>query len=274
MNPTAPRHAAAEFRARHRGGGLFTETVNQRVGSWCAVAAERAGQPPTTLTLGNLILGVGTSVAVVLLAGPMRDGRVPALLVGLAALVLWQLAYSMDCADGQLARVTGQGSPAGARIDVLCDIAIQISLVAAVATVAHAYRPAVSVWLVAAFAGYLDGEPGDLGDAAGGSAQSLVTSRSPVIRVVKLVRDYGAVITALALVIALAPRWTVWAMVAFTLVNGLFLLVSIAATARAALAVRPPSAVETLAMLAAESDPGSESEPGPVAAPAGRPVGQ
>jgi phosphatidylglycerophosphate synthase len=243
MTVGTTRHAAAEFRARHRGGGLFTETVDQRIGSWWAVAAERAGQPPTTLTLGNLVLGVGTSVAVIVLAGPIRDGRVPALLVGLAALVLWHLAYAMDCADGQLARVTGQGSPAGARIDVLCDIAIQISLVAAVASVAHAYRPGLSVWLVAAFAGTWMVNLVTSVMQQGASAQSLVTSRSPVVRVIKLVRDYGAVITVLALVIAVVPDWTVWAMIAFTVVNGVFLLVSIAATARAALRVAPAPGV-------------------------------
>ena len=35
------RPTAADFRARNRGGGLFTETINQRIGSWCAVAAQR-----------------------------------------------------------------------------------------------------------------------------------------------------------------------------------------------------------------------------------------
>jgi phosphatidylglycerophosphate synthase len=230
-------------------------------------------------------------VAVILLAGPMRDGRVPALLVGLVALVLWQVAYSMDCADGQLARVTGQGSPAGARIDVLCDIAIQISLVAAVATVAHAYRPGLSVWLVAAFAGTWMVNLVTSVMQQGASAQSLVTSRSPVIRVVKLVRDYGAVVTVLALVIAIVPRWTVWVMVAFTAVNGLFLLASIAATARAALHASRPAGVDPGGDPALDAgsdaaiDPGTgpavdlgdgtgSGNPTGVRARAGRPVGE
>ncbi len=70
----------------------------------------------------------------------------------------------------------------------------------------------------------------------GAAAQSLVTSRSPLVRVVKLVRDYGAVVTVLALAIAVVPAWTVWLMAAFTAVNGLFLLASVAAAARASLA--------------------------------------
>src|SRR5690606_10341450 len=92
-------------------------------------------------------------VTVVVLAEPVAAGDVPAWAVGLVALVGWQVAYALDCADGQLARVTGRGSPAGARVDVLCDVAAQIALVTALGTTAVAQRPATPVWLVALFAG-------------------------------------------------------------------------------------------------------------------------
>jgi phosphatidylglycerophosphate synthase len=230
---TAP--TAADFRARHRGGGLFTETVNQRIGSYLSVAAYRAGAAPTALTVLNLVIGVGTSIGVAALATRMRSGAVPAAGVGLAALVFWQLAYSLDCADGQLARVTGRTSPAGARVDVLCDVALQISLVSAVSTVSDAYHP-VPVWLVAAFAGTWMVNLVTSVMQQGVAAQSLMASRAPFVRLVKLVRDYGAVVTVLALAIAFVPRWTIWFMAAFTAVNGLFLLASIVAAARASLA--------------------------------------
>jgi phosphatidylglycerophosphate synthase len=237
---TAPaRPGAAQFRARNRGGGLFTETVNQRIGSHLAVAAERLGLPPTALTLANLVLGLAGAILVGALAGPMRSGSVPHLVVGLIGLVIWQLAYSFDCADGQLARVTGRASPAGGRADVLCDVALQIALVAAVATVGHAYRPGMPDWLVAAFAGawMVNVIASEL--QKGGAAQSLITSGSPVIRVVKLVRDYGAVVTVVALVIAFVPQWTVWLMVLFTVINGLFLAASIVAAARSSWSAAP-----------------------------------
>ena len=83
--------------------------------------------------------GLVVSAAVVAAAHPVAAERVPAWPVGLLALVGWQLAYALDCADGQLARVTGQTSPAGARVDVLCDVAAQIALVTALA--ATASRP-------------------------------------------------------------------------------------------------------------------------------------
>jgi phosphatidylglycerophosphate synthase len=223
---------AADFLARHRGGGLFTETVNQRIGAFMAVAAHRAKLPPTALTLANLILGL---TAAVLIIG--TQGRLPAAVVGLIALVLWQVAYSLDCADGQLARVTGQGSPAGARVDVLCDVALQIALVAAVASVAVRYDPRPPAWLIAAFASTWMVNLVTSILQRGESAASLVTGSSLPIRLIKLIRDYGAVVTVVAVVLAVVPQWTVWLMVAFTIVNGAFLLVNIAASARASLRV-------------------------------------
>jgi phosphatidylglycerophosphate synthase len=229
------RHTAADFLARNRGGGLFTETVNQRIGAYLSVAAERLGLPPTALTLANFVLGLVAATLVVLAAPAMADGRVPAAAVGLAALVLWHLAYSLDCADGQLARVTGQTGPAGARVDVLCDVALQIALVTAVSVVAHAYRPDTPTWLVAVFAGTWMVNLVTSTLQQGASAASLVASRSPVVRGIKLVRDYGAVVTVIGLALAFVPAGTVWLMAAFALVNGGFLLVSIAASARASL---------------------------------------
>jgi len=229
------QHTAAEFLARNRGGGLFTETVNQRIGAYMCVAAERAGLPPSALTIGNLVLGLAASALVIGSAPAMADGAVPAPLVGVVALVLWHVAYSLDCADGQLARVTGRASPAGGRLDILCDVALQISLVVAVSTVAHAYRPGLPVWLVAGFAGSWMVNLVTSALQQTSAAASLVTSGSPVVRLVKLIRDYGAVVTLIGVVIAAVPQWTAWLMVAFVIVNGGFLLASIAASTRASL---------------------------------------
>jgi len=151
---------------------------------------------------------------------------------------LWHIAYEFDCADGQLARVTGQSSPAGARVDILSDVAVQIALVAAVSAVGVRYH-AAPTWFVAAFAGCWMINLVTSVLATGDKAQSLVASQSPVIRLVKLSRDYGAMITLLGLAIALVPGWLIWIMVGFTALNALFLLASIAAAARAALRPQP-----------------------------------
>ena len=223
---------AADFLARHRGGGLFTMTVSQRLGAQFAVAAHRGKLPPTALTLTNLVLGIAAAMLVI-----EAHGRLPAPVVGLVALVLWQVAYALDCSDGQLARVTGKGSPAGARVDVLCDVALQVALVAAVSSVAVTYDPAPPAWLIAAFAGTWMVNLVTSILQQGQSAASLVTGRSLPVRLIKLIRDYGAVVTVVGLVLAFVPQWTIWLMVAFTVVNGGFLLASIAASARASLRV-------------------------------------
>jgi phosphatidylglycerophosphate synthase len=219
---------AADFLAKNRGGGMYTMAVSQVLGAWSAVIAHRRGYAPTTLTLGNLVLGLAAAGVVI-----VGHGRVSSVLVGLVATVLWQVAYALDCADGQLARVTGRTSAAGKRIDILCDVALQIALVAAVATVADRHTPEPPVWLTAAFVGtWLVNIVTSLLQQ-GDTAQSLITSGSPVVRVVKLIRDYGAVVLGIGLVLAFAPQWAIWLMAGFALINGLFLLVSIVATAQA-----------------------------------------
>ncbi|MCX4469323.1 CDP-alcohol phosphatidyltransferase family protein [Micromonospora sp. NBC_01655] len=229
------RPSVADFHRVNRGGGLFSESISQWLGAVFALVAQRLGLRPTALSIANLVLGLAASVTVVALAGPVAAGDVPAWVVGLAALVGWQVAYSLDCADGQLARVTGQGSAAGARVDVLCDVAAQIALVAALSATAVAQRPETPAWLVAVFAGTWMVNLVTSVMQAGPNAASMVTSTSLPVRLAKLVRDYGAVIFVAGLVLAFAPALVFWVIVAFTIVNGGFLLASIAFSARASL---------------------------------------
>jgi phosphatidylglycerophosphate synthase len=227
-----------DFLALNRGGGLYSEAVSQPFGSAIALTAARMGLTPTALTLINLVLGVSASVTVVVLAPRMAAGAVPAWAVGLGALVAWQVAYALDCADGQLARATGQASASGARLDVLCDVAAHIALVTALASVALAYRPGTPIWLVGAFVGTWMVNLVTSVMQAGPSAASMVPSRSTPVRLVKLVRDPGVVFLAAGLVLALAPQWTVLALWGFAALNGAFLLASIAFSARRSL--HPP----------------------------------
>ncbi|MBO4205134.1 CDP-alcohol phosphatidyltransferase family protein [Micromonospora echinofusca] len=229
------RPTVADFHRTNRGGGLFSESLSQWLGAVFAAGAHRLGLRPTALTIANLVLGLTASATVVALADRVAAGTVPAWLVGLVALVGWQVAYALDCADGQLARVAGQGSPAGARVDVLCDVAAQIALVTALGTVTVAQRPSTPVWLVAAFAGTWMVNLVTSVMQAGPNAASMVTSTSLPVRLAKLIRDYGAVIFVAGLVLMFAPALTFWVVVAFTVVNGGFLLASIAFSARASL---------------------------------------
>ncbi len=233
-----PAATAADFYGVNRGGGLFSEAVSQRIGARIAVFADKHRLAPTVLTVANLGLGCLVSFAVIAAAGPIAEGRMWAWPIGLLALIGWQVAYALDCSDGQLARVTGQTSPAGARIDVLCDVAAQIALVAALAATAEAQVPETPAWLLAAFAGTWMVNLVTSVMQSGPQATSMVTSTSLPVRVVKLVRDYGAVIFLAGAVLTVAPQWTIWVVGLFTLVNAAFLAASIAFSGREAL--RPP----------------------------------
>jgi phosphatidylglycerophosphate synthase len=238
MHSTTGRRppSLADYYAVNKGGGLFSEATGQWIGTVLAATGRRLGLPPTVLTLVNLAIALATSVTVVVLAAPVADGAVAAWPVGLAALVGWQLAYAFDCADGQLARTTGQTSAAGARTDILSDVASQIALVTAVAVVTLAQRPGTPVWLVVAFAGTWMTNLVTSALQSGPAAASMVPSRSLPVRVVKLVRDPGAAFFVAGLILLSAPAAMVWFVVAFTVVNGGFLLASIAFAARSALA--------------------------------------
>ena len=112
------------------GGFLYTRTVSDTLGTVVAAIGMRLGAHPTYLTLVNLVLGIGGSVAV--MAGRSLDRTTPLLVVGV---VLWQAAYIFDCADGQLARATGKTSAYGGSVDIFVDVAVQISVVVAVSSV-------------------------------------------------------------------------------------------------------------------------------------------
>lgn len=253
-----------DFYRVNRGGGLFSEAVSQRLGALVAMAAARLGVRPTTLTLTNLVIGLAVAATVI--------ARAPhwSAWAGIVALVGWQVAYVLDCSDGQLARVTGQGSPAGARVDILCDVASQVALVAALSAVASA-RSDVPVWLVAFFSGTWLVNIVTSVLQSGPNAASMMPSRSLPVRLVKLIRDPGAIFLAAGLVLAFAPGLTIWYIGLFTVVNGGFLLASIVFTARAAYRHVPPAAPASVA-AAASADAGAGSAGTPTATPGKTPA--
>lgn len=229
------RATAADYRAVARSAGVFTELVDYPVAARLCVLARRRGIRPTVLTLGNLVLGLAASAGVVVMAGTVASEAIVAAVTGVVAWLVWQLAYVCDCSDGQLARVTSTSTAAGGRLDVLCDVAVQVGLVAAVAAVSLAARPGVPSWLVAVFAGSWMVNLVTSVMAKDGTNVSLVSSGSPAVRLVKLVRDYPFMVTVIAATIAIHPASMVWVMVFFSLINVLFLIASVSQSARASL---------------------------------------
>ncbi len=240
----APAPRLRDFLATNRGGGLYSEAVSQPIGAALALIGYRLGLAPTALTMANLLCGVGASVAVIVFSPPARS--LPDWLIGVVAMLAWQLGYAFDCADGQLARVTGQASPAGARLDILCDLAVQVGLVTALSVAAINHRPTIPIWLPAVFAGSWMVNLLTSVLQGGQQAASLISSRSLLVRLLKLIRDYGAIVLLAGLVLAVAPQWTGLLLWVFTVSNGLFLLASIVSAARAALATPAPEVAPVL----------------------------
>jgi phosphatidylglycerophosphate synthase len=208
----------------NRGGGLYSEAVSQRLGALLALAGHRLGLPPAALSLANVLCGV-TGSLLVLVTG-----------WGAFGLVAWQLAYAFDCADGQLARVTGRAGPAGARLDVLCDLAVQISVVSAAASFLPAGTPG---WVPALFAGtwLVNLVTSVLRSVSVGD--SLLPGRSVAVRLVKLVRDYGFVVLVVGLAITFRPQWTLALVIALTALNAAFLLATLLLAVRLSVRAGP-----------------------------------
>jgi phosphatidylglycerophosphate synthase len=219
-------HSVKDMLAAHRGGGLYTMHISQRMGALFAAAADRAGLSPTALTVAHLVLGVGGSVA----AGyaGTREGWT----LGVLALVGWQVAYALDCADGQLARARGTSSPAGARMDILADFGVRASVATAIVIVADHWRDwptgvlalFASLWMLDLVTALLAKE----------SDVSLLHSAAARVGVLKLVRDTGFVLLVVGAIIAVEPDLVVYPIAVLIAVNGALLLWGVVAAARAA----------------------------------------
>jgi phosphatidylglycerophosphate synthase len=106
------------FRRQYpRGGALFfTRRVNRTAGAALAVLLFSTRVSPNAVSVAGLIVHFVTAVLVATASSPIPP---PTWIV---VLLLWQLAFSLDCADGQLARARGTATPFGAWLDIFFDV--------------------------------------------------------------------------------------------------------------------------------------------------------
>lgn len=107
------------------GTPLYSRLVNRPVGRVFAAVAVGLGLGPNTVSLVSAACSL-TGIAVIAFATPS-----PA--VGVLVAVILVLGYALDSADGQVARLTGQGSVTGEWLDHMLDALKIASLHAAVA---------------------------------------------------------------------------------------------------------------------------------------------
>lgn len=204
-----------------RGGGWWTRAVNQRAGSFVAAIAIATGTSPNQLSLLSAVVGVATSVAVL---GTYEFSPYLAAVVGFFG---WQIAYSIDCADGQVARATARASNAGAQIDLWCDFIVHLSVVAVSAQIIAqgiegryliaAVVGAGTCWTIPLFhEALLCG--------ASNSAEPPRERRPFVIEIAGTARDYGFHVSLLAIALAVG-EWLLLAVLGLVAILHLLFLV-------------------------------------------------
>jgi len=95
---------------------------------------------PNQVTVASALF---TALGIIaLMAGPPHPVR------GISIAILLALGFALDSADGQVARLTGRGSPAGEWLDHVVDAGKIVSIHAAVLVAAYRFFPLGGAWLL------------------------------------------------------------------------------------------------------------------------------
>jgi phosphatidylglycerophosphate synthase len=238
MTTRSFRHALRDLSAAQKsrvGVSLYSRFINRPIGRVLAALCFKLGMSPNGVTAtSGLITALGLAVLVI--------GR-PQVWTAVIVAALLVLGFALDSADGQVARLTGRGSPAGEWLDHVVDAAKIVSVHAAVLITAYRFFPLDRGWLlvplafqvvsiVTFFGGELERHLRPVG--AGGE-----TRRPSLVRSVGLLpADYGILAVSFVLV-----GWP-WV---FTAVYGLLFVANVGIMALLlrkwfrALSVRPPA---------------------------------
>jgi|GEM_PF-1660854 len=209
----SPDALQAERRKGFENEGLLNAYIYRPLALQCTMIAARLRATPNQLTLISSFFSL-------VAAGFFLTGNYKLMLWGLLP---FHLGKILDCADGQLARLTKQGSALGAFLDPFLDRVVDIATLLALAI---GYRAAtgseVAVWLVFAFVVawffgvYLEKE-------SAGSQRNMDTLRGTTSTLPPMVRrllkwdgGFSGLITTLAVVFNLIP-WVI----------GLFVVVAV-----------------------------------------------
>lgn len=106
---------------------FLTKHISQRLGSVIAYWACRVGISANKVTLLGLMFMISASLCL----GQYPQGPAYAYV----ALVLYQIGFALDCADGQIARATHTTSEFGAWLDNACDYVRYITMLLALGAV-------------------------------------------------------------------------------------------------------------------------------------------
>lgn len=136
---TLDRLAGAQKGAA-RSAPAYSRFVNRRLGRVLAAWAYRRGLSPNAVT-GISALCTFTAIALLPLVAPSA-------LLGVVVSLLLVLGYAFDSADGQVARLTGKGSPAGEWLDHMVDATKIVTLPLALGVGLYRFDVVDDVWLL------------------------------------------------------------------------------------------------------------------------------
>lgn len=134
------RRLSAFQKAAAPGAPAYSILVNRRLGRLFAALAYRAGLSPNNVTLISATFTFAAIATIALVR--------PNFIVGVLVWLLLALGYALDSADGQVARLTGGGSPAGEWLDHVIDALKAVSLHSAVLICIYRFFPVDRVWLL------------------------------------------------------------------------------------------------------------------------------
>lgn len=106
---------------------FFSGYVNRTAGAAIAVLLQPTSITPNVVSVAGLVVHALAAGVLVLSGSPISPWA------WLAVLLLWQLAFNLDSADGQLARLRGQGSAFGAWLDMCIDVITHVMVYGALA---------------------------------------------------------------------------------------------------------------------------------------------
>lgn len=196
----AYRELAAAQKGAARSAPAYSRYVNRRLGRVLAAWAASVGLSPNQVTLVSAAL---TFTGISLLAVVA-----PSLWLGAVVCACLALGYAFDSADGQVARLTGTGSPAGEWLDHVVDATKISALPLALLVGLYRAEAAPVVWLLVPlvhavvgavlFFGMILTE--QLRRAAGVTSRAPSGGRGPDVRALLVIpTDYGVLCLAFLL---------------------------------------------------------------------------
>lgn len=209
-----------------RGAPAYSRFVNRRIGRYLAAAAYQAGLTPNAVT-GVSALFTFSGIAL-LVALPPSWGQ------GAAVAALLVLGYAWDSADGQVARLTGLGSPAGEWLDHVVDAIKVVTLPLALAVGLTVHDVVDPVWLVVPLVSVVVSSvlffamilTDQLRRAHGVQSVAPTEGRFPWLRsVLVLPTDYGVLCWTFLLLGA--PQVFLWVYAAITACTAVFLVLAL-----------------------------------------------